>query len=81
MPSSETRDVAYKPLDRSSAQCSTDSTRLALAASSKTSPRRSVALRCTMVITPAICFGPITATFAVGQVKVKRVPKARPLMP
>ena len=81
MPSSLTREVAYKPLERSSAQCSTASTLLALATSSKTSPRRSVALRWTMVITPAICLGPITAILAVGQVKTKRVPKARPLMP
>src|SRR5262249_37323359 len=76
MPSSETREVANRPLDRSSAQNSTRSTRLALASSSNFSPRRSAAARCTMVMTPAICFGPITAIFAVGQVKAKRVPKA-----
>jgi hypothetical protein len=32
-------------------------------------------------MTPAICFGPITAIFAVGHRKVKRLPKARPDMP
>ena len=37
--------------------------------------------RRTWAITPAICFGPITAIFAVGHKKVNRLPKARPDMP
>ena len=37
--------------------------------------------RRTIDMTPASCFGPMTAIFAVGQVNTKRVSYARPLMP
>ena len=81
MPSSETREVANSPLERSSAQYSAVSARLALASSSNSMPRRCAARRPMMLITPAICFGPMTAILAVGQMNVNRVPNARPLIP
>ena len=41
---------------------------------------RTARARRTIDMTPAICLGPITAILALGQMKVKRLLKARPDM-
>ncbi len=73
MPSSLTRPVAYSARDDFSVKSSTAAVIIASCASLNSCPVLAAAARRTIDITPASCFGPITAIFAVGQVKMKRV--------
>ena len=81
IPSSEMAPVAWRATDSASCSASALSTIFRSASSSKGIPARAAWPRRTIDITPAICFGPITAIFDDGQMKVNRLPKARPDMP
>ena len=78
MPSSLIAPVASRATEPLSWIASTAATSLASASSSKGSPFRAACPRRTIDITPAICLPPITAILALGQMKVKRLLKARP---
>ena len=74
IPSSLTAPVATSAKDPRSWISSTFCTIAASYSSSNSSPLRSARPLRTIDITPAICFGPITAIFAVGQRNVNLFP-------
>ena len=78
IPSSLIAPVALKARDPSSCHFSANATIAASSFSSNFSPFLAALALLTIDITPAICFGPITAIFAVGHKKVKALSNALP---
>ena len=72
IPSSQIRPVEYNAVDSCSICPSSAAVCARIASSSTSIPRPAAALRATISITPASCFGPITAMRWLGQEKMNR---------